>query len=157
MTRDFCCAEGAGPTREPAKRRTGEKRWFQPGPAPLLIPRGLGRPHILPPPPPPPAAPARGPPLPTEVAHGGVLQLPERWPAPLGASRRVPGCGCVCSKASTGVPAVNFILIAPPRKVPAPRTAEDCESLSAWQVAEGRGRFGVRLKRGCSVNGNKNS
>lgn len=102
-----------------------------------------------------PHAPPRRPCAGTAAARGGrtrrVHRLPKRWPAPLGASRRVPGCGCDCPKASTGVPAVNFILTAAPRKVPAPRTAGECESLSALQVAEGRGGFGVRRKRGCSV------
>lgn len=36
-------------------------------------------------------------------------------------------CGGVCSKASRRIPAVNFILITAPRKVPAPRTAVECK------------------------------
>lgn len=63
---------------------------------------------------------------------GGVHQLPKRWPAPPGG---YPGAGGFALKPlPQSRPGREFRFItAPPRKGPAPRTAGECESLSALQ------------------------
>lgn len=66
---------------------------------------------------PPRAAPAWGPPLPaSSTSSQSAGRLRSAHPG------GYPAAGWACSKASAGLPTVNLILIAPPRKVPAPRT-----------------------------------